>query len=113
MDTTETLAKLNAFAERVIAPLCGFDGARDYYSSCSADNFIPDIHTPALLVQSRSDPLIAWDQSILDQINNSRFTRLYELKEGGHMGFVAGKVPLRPHHWLEEELACFFAEVSK
>jgi len=105
------LDDIREFDERITAPLCGYDSARDYYSSCSANNFIPDIQTPTLLIQAHSDPLIAWDQSILDQVKTSRFVRLLELNEGGHMGFVAGKIPLRPHYWLEEELTRFFAEV--
>ncbi len=104
------LEDIRDFDERITAPLCGYDGARDYYSSCSANNFIPNIKTPTLLVQAHSDPLIAWDQSILNQIKTSRFTRLLELNEGGHMGFLSGKVPLYPHYWLEEELTRFLTE---
>ena len=111
VEEVEELENIREFDDLITAPLWGFDSAEDYYKSCGANNFIPQIKTPTLLVQAQTDPMIAWDEEILEQIARSKFIRLLQLERGGHMGFVEGRIPLRPEFWLEEELARYFSEI--
>lgn len=75
------------FDDQVTAPIHGFVNAEDYYNRCSSAQFIPDIHTPALLIHSREDPLCPAKNMPLKAIKENPETDYIITRKGGHVGF--------------------------
>lgn len=99
------------YDQHVVSPLNGFKSADDYYQRCSSRAFVPNIHIPTLIIHSVDDPLMV-PQVIPkpDELPAGVTLELYA--QGGHVGFVAGRIPFRPEYWLEQRVAAFFAEKS-
>lgn len=88
------------------APIHGFDSANDYYTKCSAKQYLKDIHTPTLIIHASDDPFM--DDRVLpskEEISSSVFLEVS--KNGGHVGFVEGSL-FKPKYWLEERIVKFF-----
>ncbi len=103
------LDKINSFwqyDQRVISQLYGFDGVEDYYAKSSSRQFIADITVPTLLIQSEDDPFMT-DQVIPDESELSLSTTLEVYPSGGHVGFVFGGNPFKPHYWLDQRIPDF------
>ena len=85
--------------ERITAPSFGFGTARNYYRTQSAIGFLPGVRVPALLIQSKDDPLVPF--SIFDSaaVRSNPCVRLVATEYGGHLGFL-GRSPHRL--WLDE-----------
>lgn len=78
---------LYEFDDAVTAPLHGFSGADDYYSSCSSAFFIDQIKTPTLVIHSKEDPLCPFRWTPVDEIRaNTTMDACYP-ERGGHVGF--------------------------
>ena len=90
------------FDDAVTAPLHGFASAQDYYDRCSSIGYLPRIAVPTLCVSSHDDPFfpahgIAEAASVAaPQVTCAASPR------GGHVGFVAGRIPFRPVYWAEQ-----------
>lgn len=97
------------YDQHVVAPLNGFQGADDYYQKCSSRAFIPNIHTPTLVIHSIDDPIMV-PQVIPkpDELPAGVTLELYA--QGGHVGFVSGRVPFKPDYWLERRVCGYFSE---
>ena len=91
------------FDEAVTAPLHGFSGARDYYVTCSARQFLPAIRRPTLILHARDDPFMTPDV-IPEKAELSDSTHLEVSERGGHVGFVHGRFPWSARYWLEERI---------
>ena len=103
------LTDFRAFDEHVTAPLNGFAGADDYYRRASCRPLLKGIDRPTLIVHARDDPFVPPDAMPTDaELPDA--TRLERSAGGGHVGFIAGRIPGRPVYWLEERLPAFFAE---
>ncbi len=107
VDLERTLAARTfwEFDDAATAPLHGFDGADDYYRRSSSAAFIPMITAPTLVIHSRDDPFLpagAIPEAAMQ--SNPALTPLIT-DHGGHVGFVAGGVPFRPHFWAEDVIA--------
>ncbi|MBL4821726.1 MAG: alpha/beta fold hydrolase [Gammaproteobacteria bacterium] len=90
------------FDEKVTAPLHGFAGAEDYYDKCSSMQFLTDIKTPTLLLQSNDDPIIP--AHTLPQIHDMSDAIHIDLSEsGGHVGFASAS----DRFWLEHRIIQF------
>lgn len=75
------------FDERHVAARNGFDGARDYYTQCSARRYLKGIATPTLIVHALNDPWIPGASYLdFDWSGSRRLTPLLPL-DGGHVGF--------------------------
>lgn len=87
------------FDDRVTAPLHGFGNAETYYRECSSAQFLKNIRTDTLLIQSKNDPLIP--EGALPASGDLSATVQFELtQKGGHVGFVSsGK-----ENWLEQRI---------
>lgn len=87
------------FDDRVTAPLHGFGSAESYYRECSSAQFLKNIRTDTLLIQSRNDPLIP--APALPKKSDLSPSIQFELsRKGGHVGFVSsGK-----ENWLEKRI---------
>lgn len=98
------------FDDAVTGPVHGFEGSKDYYTRSSSIHFLGRIAIPTLLLSSRDDPFLP--SAILDKVQraaapNQRLS-LEFTSHGGHVGFLAGKVPFQPVHWAERRVLSFF-----
>ncbi|MBK1655120.1 alpha/beta hydrolase, partial [Allochromatium vinosum] len=80
--------------------LNGFAGVFDYYTRASCRPFLAGIHTPTLILQAADDPFmfpttVPWAHELGPGVT------LELAAHGGHVGFVAGTWPWKPHYWLE------------
>jgi len=88
------------FDELCTAPLSGFQSAKDYYNTCSANQFLPTIRTPTFLLASLNDPFIP--KETFTGIKPHSFLTIYLTQSGGHMGFVAkNKTSLGSRRWMD------------
>jgi uncharacterized protein len=95
---------LYEFDDCVTSPVHGFASAHDYYSRSSSKQFLPGIRRPTLLISSYDDPFLP--PEVLNDVlmvarNNGSIQAEFHTK-GGHVGFVSGRSPLRPHYHAEE-----------
>ena len=106
----ERLRTLYAFDDAITAPLHGFADANDYYSRSSAIRWLPRIRLPSLLLSAVDDPFLPPD--VLDEVrviaNANPQLHVEFVKQGGHVGFIGGRVPWRPMYYAELRLFDFF-----
>ena len=87
------------FDDLVTAPLHGFKNADDYYDKSSSAQFLGQINTDTLLIQSKNDPLIP--ASALPSAQSLSPCVKMELSgKGGHVGFISGN----KDNWLERRI---------
>ena len=99
------------FDDAVTAPIHGFAGADDYWRRASAKPWLKSIGVPALAVNPKNDPFLP-ARHLPKASEVSRFVRLEQPAEGGHVGFVSGPFPGNLD-WLAQRLLHFFlAETS-
>jgi uncharacterized protein len=96
----DAIHNFNQFDDRITAPLNGFAGVFNYYTRASCRPFLADIHTPTLILQAADDPFmfpttVPWAHELGPGVT------LELAAHGGHVGFVAGLWPWKPHYWLE------------
>ncbi len=99
------------FDEHVISKLHGFSGARDYYQKSSCRQYLNRICTPTLIIHSKDDPFTTPD-SIPTHQEVSEAVRLEITDQGGHVGFVSGKLS-DPVYWLEKRIPIFLKDYLK
>ena len=100
---------LAEFDDAVTAPVHGFDSASDYYSQSSSRHFLAAIRRPTLLLSAYNDPFLP--RKVLDDVAiiapcNPCLTVEFH-KNGGHAGFVSGRVPWRPVYFAEQRVSDF------
>lgn len=94
---------LRQFDELCTAPLNRFQSAEDYYTKCSARQFLSGITLPTLILASDDDPFVP--RETFDHLPENGFLKLIMTRSGGHMGFVAAnKTPLGNHRWMDYAL---------
>ncbi len=91
------------FDERITAPLHGFTSAQNFYDLSSSREYLPNIRVPTLIIQAEDDPFMTTAGFPLES-ELSDCTTLELSREGGHVGFVGGNTPLRPHYWLDQRI---------
>lgn len=99
------------FDDAVTAPVHGFGDAHDYYSRSSALGFLDRIRLPTLLLSAIDDPFLP--ATVLDEVrdiaaHNPRLT-LEFTPQGGHVGFIGGRLPWRPVYYAERRVCEFLA----
>ena len=103
------VTELNTFYEfdnNITAPLHGFQSADDYYSHSSSRQFLKNIRIPTLILHSKNDPFMTPD-AIPGEPELSKEVILELSLQGGHVGFIAGKVPGKAVYWLERRIPEF------
>ncbi len=96
------------FDDLVTAPLHGFSGVDEYYSNCSARQYLQNIQKPALIIHALDDPFMT--REIIPQISELSACTQMELSEhGGHVGFIGGSV-FKPEYWLEKRVPMYLAD---
>ena len=100
----DELRTFRLFDDQVTAPLHGFQGVDHYYDSCSSRQFIPHIHVPTLILHARDDPFMFSDTAPgADELPDQVWLEL--TAGGGHVGFIAGNLPLWADYFLERRVA--------
>jgi len=92
-----------SFDDHVTAPLHGFIDAEEYYAQSSCRQYLPAIKVQTLIIHSRDDPFLSSD-AIPASEELSTSTHLVLTNRGGHVGFVAGRIPFKADYWLDEQL---------
>lgn len=100
------------FDDKITAPLHGFSGVDEYYSTSSSRQYLGLIQIPTLILHAKDDPFMTEDV-IPDPQELSRHITLEITETGGHVGFVTGKFPWRPEYWLEKRIPAFLNEYLK
>jgi len=108
----ERAASIYDFDDAVTAPVHGFADAHDYYSRSSSLRFLDRIRIPTLLLSAIDDPFLP--PEILSEVGaiaemNAHLS-LEFTPHGGHVGFVAGRVPWRPFYYAEWRACEFLAD---
>ena len=100
---------LREFDEAITAPLHGFADAADYYARSDARPFLPRIRVPALLIQSRDDPIASPDAIPDEQVATNPHLVASFAHGGGHVGFVQGETPWSVSTHADREAVRFLA----
>lgn len=106
--------ELNTFWEfdnKVTAPLNGFKDVHDYYQKCSSRQFLSKIEIPTHVIHSRDDPFFS--AAVIPTEGELADSVTFELtRKGGHVAFIAGRIPLMPKYWLETRILNLLAQQS-
>jgi predicted alpha/beta-fold hydrolase len=102
-----TARSLRDFDDAVTAPLHGFAGADDYYARSSAGPLLKDIRLPTLLLHAANDPFLPLT-AVPRQAELPSCINLDLHAEGGHVGFVHGRLP-GAVDWMPDRLIRHFA----
>jgi predicted alpha/beta-fold hydrolase len=97
------------FDDAATAPLHGFASAEDYYRRSSSSGFLDTIRVPTLVVHAADDPFLPASSIPRSALATNPHLVGALTERGGHVGFVAGAVPLRPLFWAEREASRFLA----
>jgi len=92
---------IREFDGRLVAPLCGFDSAEDYYRRSSALPIIGDIRVPTLLIQAADDPFIPFTAYESASIAANPAVALLATQNGGHAGFWGRRGVDADRFWAE------------
>lgn len=106
------LAKINTirdFDHYVTAPVNGFTSAEDYYQQMSGRDLLADIHQPCLVIHAMDDPFLSHSHITPEGVLPAT-TRFELCRQGGHVGFITGKNPLKPKYWLEHRVPTYLME---
>jgi len=106
---------LYEFDDAVTAPVHGFANAADYYERSSSIAFLPHIRVPTLLLSAIDDPFLPSDvlERVRQVVAHNPWIEIEFPAKGGHVGFVAGRNPLRPFYYAEWRLANYFERMIK
>lgn len=91
------------FDDAITAPLHGFKNATEYYSQSSCRQYLKQIQTPTLILHAKDDPFTPVD-ALPQTFELSNYVQFELSVNGGHVGFITGKIPLRPIYWLENRI---------
>ena len=97
------------FDDAVTAPLHGFDSVDHYYRESSSRQYLKAIRVPTRLIHALDDPFMFADTAP-HQHELSASVELLLSRYGGHVGFVAGRLPWKPRYWHEERIIEFLIE---
>ncbi|HBI22186.1 MAG TPA: hydrolase [Legionella sp.] len=102
----ESLRCFWTFDEHVTAPLHGFSHVHAYYREASSRQYLTRITTPTLLIHALDDPFMTPD--VLPRLDELSPQVTLELsRQGGHVGFVAGRMPGKAEYWLDQRVPAF------
>ena len=98
------------FDDAVTAPVHGFVNARDYYARSSSMGFLDRVRVPTLLLSSADDPFLPGIvlERVRQRADANPALTLEFTSRGGHVGFVAGRLPWRPLYYAERRVFRFF-----
>ena len=97
------------FDDAYTAPLHGFRDAVDYWTRCSAKQFLPQVRVPTLIVSALDDPFLAPECFPYAEAAASRWVTLDAPPLGGHVGFVSPG----GEYWSERRTAEFLTSAAE
>lgn len=107
LDKFGEFSKWTEWDDYFTTKLYGFSGAEEYYEQGSANNFLPDIPIPFLLLNALNDPFLDEQSYPYELAKASEYIYLETPKRGGHVGFLqAGSSKT----YYEEKALDFFEE---
>ncbi len=110
--TVGDLTKIDSFwqyDEQVVARLHGFNDVHHYYQHASSRQYLKSITVPSLIIHAVDDPFMT--PAVIPTENElSPHVQLELAQRGGHVGFIAGRIPLKPVYWLEQRIPAFLHE---
>jgi uncharacterized protein len=87
-DLLDRVTSFDEFDKHFTAKLHGFKDAKDFYQSVSADNWMPNIAIPTLIINAVNDPLLG-EACYPVKLAESKPELFLEMpKRGGHTGFL-------------------------
>lgn len=99
------------FDDKVTAPLHGFTGVNEYYQQSSGLAYLQYITKPTLVIHAKDDPFMTAD--VIPNPNQLSSMVEYELHQfGGHVGFIEGGWPWKPHFYLEHRILAFIQAIG-
>ncbi|MBP6708352.1 MAG: hydrolase [Candidatus Accumulibacter sp.] len=99
-------SNLYEFDDVVTAPVHGFAGADDYWRRASSKPWLAGIRVPTLLLNARNDPFLP-EQALPASRQAAASVQLEFPRQGGHVGFVTGRLPGRLD-WLPQRILHYF-----
>jgi len=91
--------ELFEFDELYTAAVCGYQGAADYYTRCSAAQFVHNIEVPTLVLAARDDPMVPL--RVFEQAAWPAAVHLHVAPGGGHLGYIARQGQDRDRRWMD------------
>jgi predicted alpha/beta-fold hydrolase len=101
------------FDQHFTAPLGGFRDVEHYYRTCSCLDDLPQIRIPTRILFAEDDPLIPGE--VFQRARFSTTTRVYLTAAGGHLGFLAQRLPQSPDadwHWMDWRVVDWVGETG-
>ncbi|MBN1204168.1 MAG: hydrolase [Myxococcaceae bacterium] len=105
----EAARTIRAFDDAVTAGLHGFRDAAHYYAEASSGPRLGAIQKPTLLLSANDDPMLE-SPVIPPHAANNPHLKIVVTEQGGHVGFVSGRVHA-PRFWGDAQLLAFFDAV--
>jgi len=82
------------------APAAKFNDVNDYYSNCSAKNYLKDIAVPTTILSALDDPFVESD--IFKSVHMSSAIDINSPGQGGHMGYISSDLtPWGDCRWMD------------
>ena len=97
------------FDDKVTAPLNGFSGVDHYYCESSCRQYLAGIRVPTRIIHALDDPFM-FSESVPGLNEVSAHVELLLARNGGHVGFVSGKLPWKAEYWYERKIVEFLCE---
>lgn len=87
----------------------GFKDAMDYYTQCSARQFLSGISVPSLIINAKNDSFLGKDCFPIEEADQSKHIYLEIPKYGGHVGFYGPE----NYTYTERRAVAFFDEIGQ
>ncbi len=103
------LKTMPEFDSCLTAPLYGFSDVESYYKAARCYPLLASIKTPLLMLHALDDPFIP--RHTVPAANTcSPTVELKSTQYGGHLGFVAGRLPLSKDYWFIDQVLQFLMQ---
>ena len=106
------VTSIREFDGRLVAPLCGFASAEDYYQRSSALRVISAIRVPTLLIQAIDDPFVPYAAYEHPAITTNGHVSLLATARGGHAAFWGRRSADSDRFWAEHRAIEFCADAA-
>ncbi len=107
LDLLKKVSDFDMFDTHFTAKLHGFKDSADFYRQVSADNWMPDIAIPTLIINALNDPLLGTACYPVELALKKPEIFLEMPKRGGHTGFI---LPNSEFTWAEYRFFQFLCE---